>query len=93
MQNKINSEDSSKYSKGPLIVDMGKAERLSQDSIIKEALVILRERMKKSGDVLTSPETTRNYLTLQLRELQHEVFGILLLDNRNQVIDITDLKR
>ncbi|OOZ39900.1 hypothetical protein BOW53_09885 [Solemya pervernicosa gill symbiont] len=44
-----------------------------------------------SGDALTSPDQTRQYLTAQLRDYQHEVFAALLLDNRHQVIRFVEL--
>lgn len=38
------------------------------------------------GDALTSPKLTRSYLSSQLRNLPHESFGALFLDNRHQII-------
>jgi len=38
------------------------------------------------GDVLTSPQNTQEYLTTKLRDIDHEVFACLYLDNRHSVI-------
>lgn len=45
----------------------------------------LRETLLRS-DVMSSPEVTRSYLTVQLRDQQQEVFACLFLDSRNRVI-------
>ncbi|MEE9319484.1 MAG: DNA repair protein RadC [Granulosicoccus sp.] len=39
------------------------------------------------GDVLSSPEQVRCYLSMQLTGLEHEVFAGLFLDNRHRVIE------
>lgn len=38
------------------------------------------------GDVMSSPEQTRQYLLSQLRDYSYEVFSALFLDNRHRVI-------
>ncbi|MBL4762429.1 MAG: DNA repair protein RadC, partial [Gammaproteobacteria bacterium] len=38
------------------------------------------------GDVMSSPEQTRQYLQSQLRDYSYEVFAALFLDNRHRVI-------
>ncbi len=43
------------------------------------------------GNVLTSPEATRAYLTAQLRSYSHEVFACLFLDNQHRVIVFEEL--
>ncbi|MDH5181901.1 MAG: DNA repair protein RadC, partial [Gammaproteobacteria bacterium] len=40
---------------------------------------------------LTDPAATRRYLTARLRDLQHEVFGCIFLDNRHRVIAFEEL--
>jgi len=45
------------------------------------------------GDVLTSPEATRAYLSLQLRHYQHEVFACLFLDNQHHILEFEELFR
>ncbi len=43
------------------------------------------------GDALSTPDTVRQYLSLQLAGRQHEVFCGLFLDNRHRVIAFTEL--
>lgn len=45
------------------------------------------------GDVLTSPEVTRAYLSHQLRSYSYEVFACLFLDNQHHVIEFEELFR
>lgn len=45
------------------------------------------------GDVLTSPEVTRAYLSAQLRGYSYEVFACLFLDNQHRVILLEELFR
>jgi DNA repair protein RadC len=47
----------------------------------------------KRGDVLTSPEATRGYLIVRLRDIPYEVFTCLFLDNRHRVIAYEELFR
>jgi DNA repair protein RadC len=46
-----------------------------------------------AGPTLTNPNSTREYLRMRLRDLDHEVFCCLYLDNRNRVIACEELFR
>lgn len=50
---------------------------------------LLQKNMK--GDAFTSPDQVREYLSLKLRHLQHEVFACLFLDNKHRVIEYQEL--
>jgi DNA repair protein RadC len=45
----------------------------------------------KSGDLLTSPDLVRQYLSAQLRHQLREVFAVLFLDNQNRLIAYEEL--
>ena len=45
------------------------------------------------GEALTSPESTRAYLSDRLRSYSHEVFACLFLDNQHRVIELEELFR
>lgn len=45
------------------------------------------------SDALTSPDAVRQFLTLKLRSLGHEVFTGLFLDNKHRVIEYRELFR
>ena len=51
-----------------------------------------RELMQH-GPALSNPQSTRDYLQLQLRDLDHEVFCCLFLDNRNRIRACEELFR
>jgi len=45
------------------------------------------------GNILESPQATRDYLNLRLGHLSHEVFACLFLDNQHQVIHFEEMFR
>jgi DNA repair protein RadC len=47
----------------------------------------------RAGTALTSPRLTRDFLTATLRPLEHEVFAMIVLDNRHRVIEYVELFR
>jgi DNA repair protein RadC len=64
-----------------------------EDQIIAKALEILHRRMTKFGDSMSSPTVVRNYLSLKLAELEHEVFACIFLNSQNQVIAYEEMFR
>ena len=62
-----------------------------EDKIIELALNILRDRLRNPGAALTSPQTARQFLILELAGLEHEVFGVFFLDNQHRVIKFEEL--
>jgi len=44
-----------------------------------------------TGDSITQPSDTQHFLNAHLRDYPHEVFGCLFLDNKNQVINFSEL--
>ena len=45
----------------------------------------------ETGDAFTSPEQTREFLTMKLRAYPYEVFACLYLDNRHRLISFDEL--
>lgn len=81
MLNKARSEDLPTY--------YGEA---SNDAV-RRALTILEGRLRNQGVQLASPTDTKNYMTLKLAELEHEMFCCLWLDAQNRVIDFEEMFR
>lgn len=52
----------------------------------------LKEKMSR-GSPLENPRATRDYLRARLRDLPHELFCCLLMDNRHRVISFAELFR
>jgi DNA repair protein RadC len=45
------------------------------------------------GSALSNPRATREYVRMQLRDLPHEIFAVIALDNRHRVIKYVELFR
>ncbi len=58
---------------------------VTQEEIIELATCIMNGRFERS-DVLHNPSETKNYLVIQLSQLEQEVFGCIYLDTRHRVI-------
>jgi DNA repair protein RadC len=65
---------------------------LSDTVVIEAALSILAKRIAR-GSVMSSPQAVKEFLTLRLSDLQHEIFGVLLLTTRHTLIDFVELFR
>jgi DNA repair protein RadC len=65
---------------------MSNEERHQEDLVVSQALQILDKRIKNAGDLLRRHSDIRNFLALNISELEHEVFGVILLDTRNRYI-------
>ena len=50
----------------------------------------LQETIQR-GNALANPDDTRRYLTARMRDLPHEVFAVLFLDNRHRVISLDEM--
>ena len=65
---------------------------LEQESLIGLALSVLAMRHQK-GEPLTSPAQMRDYFQLRYGELEHELFSLVLLDNRHRLINVEEMFR
>ena len=68
-------------------------DKTADDATIRRALAILATRLRVPGVAVDSPETVKNFLTLKLAELGHEVFSVLWLDAQNRVLEYQELFR
>jgi len=71
---------------------LGQAKFAQLQAILEMARRYLSENLQR-GDSLTSPQATREYLSMQLRDRTHEVFAVLFLDQRHRVIQFEELFR
>jgi DNA repair protein RadC len=65
---------------------------VSTDEIVEVAKAAMTRRVRR-GVTLTSPKVVRDYLTMRLETLDHESFGIMLLDTRHRLIEFVELFR
>lgn len=64
---------------------LGQAKYAQLQATLEMARRHLFENIQQK-DVLCCPQDTRNYLMAQLQGYPHEVFAVLFMDNRNQII-------
>ena len=64
----------------------------TEDEIIETALSIINTRFKK-GTMITEPKHTHDFLKLELAHEEHELFAVMWMDNRHQVIAFEALFR
>jgi DNA repair protein RadC len=71
---------------------MGVARYATLQAVLELARRHFQELMQ-AGPALLNPQATRDYLHMRLRDLPHEVFCALFLDNRHRVIAFEELFR
>jgi DNA repair protein RadC len=79
---------------GLLMLDSmtGETRSATADEILSGARQVLANRVRK-GSSLTSPQMTRDYLSVRMGSREHEVFAVLFLDNRHRLIECVELFR
>ncbi len=65
----------------------------TEDALINAALNVLREKLTRPGAALSSPAAVRDYLRLNLVNLEHEVFWCVFLDAQHRVIASREMFR
>ncbi len=65
----------------------------SPQNIIEEALKILGKQLRCEQTYMTSSQAVRDYCRLKLATKEHEVFGVLFLDNQHRLIEFKELFR
>ncbi len=65
---------------------------VSADEIVTMAKQLLNRRFAK-GRLITDVAASKDFLTLKLSHLEHEIFSILFMDNRHKVIAYEELFR
>lgn len=63
-----------------------------QHPIIAQALELLACEVHHS-DVMSDPDTVKNFLRLKLADRPHEVFAVVFLDAQHRVIDVQEMFR
>jgi DNA repair protein RadC len=75
-----------------MIISTGATRPATPDEILAAARTVLSHRIRR-GVTLDSPIATRQYLCLKLGAREHEVFTVLLLDNRHRLIECLEMFR
>lgn len=72
--------------------DAGQYVTASEDHIISCAKLALELQIKR-GPMLNSPPCVKDYLTLKLGNLDHEVFCVVFMDAQHRVIECQEMFR
>jgi DNA repair protein RadC len=64
----------------------------SDEEILASARAVLARRVRR-GTTFTSPNVVKDFLLNTYSPLEHEIFALILLDNRHRMIDRLDLFR
>lgn len=81
------------YMKSEDVPTYGTNSTASDDEVIAKALEIIENRLRKPGEAMSSPQSVKDYLTIKLAELEHEVFFTLWLDGQHRVIQFGSMFR
>lgn len=68
-------------------------DNLSDERIVARAIEIVKSRIQKTGDLMSNPESVKNYFVLKNALLEHEVFGCMFLNSQNNLISYQELFR
>lgn len=71
---------------------LGEAKYVQLQAVMEMARRQLSETLIR-GDALSSPQAAVEYLRAQLRDREHEVFGVLFLDSQHRVLAYEELAR
>jgi DNA repair protein RadC len=70
----------------------GAIEPATSDEILAAARQMLAHRVRR-GTSLSSPRLVKDFLSIKLGALEHEMFCVLLLDKRHRLIEYVELFR
>ncbi|MGB0219502.1 MAG: RadC family protein [Sinimarinibacterium flocculans] len=71
---------------------LGEAKYVQLQAVMEMARRQLSEILVR-GDALSSPQAAADYLRAQLRDREHEVFGVVFLDTQHRVLAYEELAR
>jgi DNA repair protein RadC len=84
------SEVSKSDTDSPPLRHLREEQGVREQEIVDQAFAILSKRHRR-GEILTSPQSTEEFLRLKLSAEPNEVFGCIFLDNRHGVLAVEDL--
>jgi DNA repair protein RadC len=72
--------------------ERGETRPATGEEILRTARQIMSRRVRR-GTSMNSPKLVRDFLTIKLGTLEHEIFCVLLLDSRHRLIEFVELFR
>jgi DNA repair protein RadC len=72
--------------------ERGETRHATGEEIVRAARSVMNRKVR-SRTPMTSPRLVKDFLTIRLGTLEHEVFCVLLLDKRHRLIEYVELFR
>jgi DNA repair protein RadC len=72
--------------------EQGETRPASSDEIITAARAVMSRKVRH-GTSMASPKLVKDFLSIKLGALEHEVFCVMLLDKRHRLIEFVELFR
>ncbi len=72
--------------------ERGDTRLATPEEIIRKAREVMSRKVRR-GTSMSSPQVVRDFLSIKLGTLEHEIFGVLLLDSRFRLIEFVELFR
>jgi DNA repair protein RadC len=72
--------------------ERGETRLATPEEIIRKAREVMSRKVRR-GTSLSSPQVVRDFLSIKLGTLEHEIFCVLLLDSRFRLIEFVELFR
>ncbi len=69
------------------------AQRRAENTLIRRALKVLEDRLEYEKIMLNNSVSVRQFLTLRLAQLEHEIFVALWVDSQHRLIEFEELFR
>jgi len=63
-----------------------KLSRSKENEVIQQAMTILHNRLKLEDFIITCPDDAKNFLIAKLSQKEQEVFAVMFLNNKHQLI-------
>lgn len=70
----------------------GQYRAASADEVLRQARRVMSQRVRR-GTVMSSPEAVKDYLSLQIGNLEHEVLAVIFLDAQHRLIAFKEMFR
>jgi len=63
---------------------------MTADQVLEKAAELVAARYTR-GDVFSTPEATKDFVTFKIGNYEREVFAVMLLDNQHRMIEFREL--
>src|SRR5580765_1485589 len=76
-----------------LVRDVAGSYRPAEPAEVLQAALLVLAAQLRCSEVLSSPQTVRDFLRIKLATMEHEVFAMIHLDAQHRVIEYVEMFR